>query len=83
MVILALIIALGLGSGLSCFLFASILSKSNDIGNTVGEYSKYTVGIDYDMRTNNLTDDEVKSFGRGYITEEDRTGIEPDMFTKI
>lgn len=75
--ILALIIALGLGFGMSCFIFASLLSKSNDIGNNVGEYSRYTFGIEYDMRTNNLTDDEVKTFGRGYITEEDRTGYSP------
>lgn len=81
--ILALIIALGLGFGLSCFLFASLLSGSNDIGNNVGEASRYTVGIEYDITTNNLSDAEVKSFGRGYITEEDRTRIEPDMFTQI
>ena len=81
--ILALIIALGLGFGLSCFLFASLLSKSNDIGNNVGEASWYTVGIEYDITTNNLSDAEVKSFGRDYITEEDRTGTEPDMFTQI
>jgi hypothetical protein len=81
--ILALIIALGLGFGLSCFLFASLLSRSNDIGNNVGEASRYTVGIEYDITTNNLSDAEVKSFGRDYITEEDRTGTEPDMFTQI
>ena len=81
--ILALIIAAGLGFGLSCLIFSVLLSRSNDIGNSVGTASKYTVGIDYDMRTNNLSNDELKSFGKGYISEDDMTGTEPDMFAQI
>lgn len=68
--IIALVIALGLGFGLSVLIFSALLLRSNDIGNEVGSDFQYTFGIDYEIRRNNLSADEASSFGSGYMTEE-------------
>ncbi len=43
--VLSFVLAIGLGFGLACLIFASLLSKSNDIGNSIGDAAHYTVGI--------------------------------------
>ena len=43
--ILALVLACVLGFGIACVIFSFILAKSNDIGNSVGSASQYTIGI--------------------------------------
>ena len=52
--ILALILSVGLGFGLACFIFATLLAKSNDIGNSIGEVAHYSVGITYDLNLNKM-----------------------------
>ena len=75
--ILALIISLGLGFGVSLLIFSSLLIRSNDIGNAAGSKSQYTFGIDYEIRRNNLSRGEADSFGSGYISGEETlpTGV--------
>lgn len=75
--ILALILAIGLGFGLACLIFASLLSKSNDIGNSVGEAGRYTVGISYDRSVDKLKKNEVDTFGLGYFRAEELNKPEP------
>jgi len=72
MLVLCIILSIGLGYGISCFLFATLLERSNDIGNTIGEASRYTVGISYNNTRNEMKADEAEKFGTWYITDEDR-----------
>lgn len=75
--ILAFILSIGLGFGLACLIFASILAKSNDIGNNMAEASRYTPGIDYDRSRDKLNKSERDSFTTGYIHAEDIDPNEP------
>ena len=78
MAILALILAIGLGFGLACFIFASLLTKSNDIGNSIGEASHYTVGITYDRTVNKMSKDERNNFALSYFrNDEEKAKSEP------
>ena len=38
--VFALLLAIGLGFGLACLIFASLLDKSNDIGNSIARYGR-------------------------------------------
>ena len=43
-------------------------------------YGRYTIGIAYDVSRDKLSDDEIDSFGNGYIRNEDRIrNNEPDV----
>ena len=75
--VLAFILAIGLGFGLACLIFASILAKSNDIGNSVASSGRYSVGISYDRSLDKLKKDEKESFTTGYIHPEDYNPNEP------
>lgn len=58
MAVIALILSIGLGFGLACFLFASLLSKSNNIGDSVGEAEQYHAKAIFDQH---LDDEYSKS----------------------
>lgn len=75
--VLALVLAIGLGFGLACLIFASLLAKSNDIGNSIASSSRYSVGINYDRSRDKLKKDEKDSFTVGYIHQEDYNPNEP------
>ena len=75
MTVLALILAAGVGFGLACFIFASLLAKSNDIGNSIGEASHYSLGIAYDRTQDKMKKEETETFGLGYFREEDQKKI--------
>ncbi len=75
--VLAFILAIGLGFGLACLIFASLLSKSNDIGNSIGEAGRYTIGISYDRCADKMKKNEVDVFGNGYFRDEDFSKSQP------
>lgn len=76
-------LAVGLGFGLACLIFAALLSGSNDIGNSVSRYKDYSGGVSFvffrdDIRKSAVPDyDEVQNFGNSFITEADRNRSEP------
>jgi hypothetical protein len=76
--VLSFVLAIGLGFGLACLIFASLLSKSNDIGNSIGDAAHYTVGISYDRSVDRLKRDERDTFGTGYFREEELNRPEPE-----
>lgn len=79
-----MLLAIGLGFGLACLIFASILSKSNDIGNSIGEASKYSNGIYYDQSADKLKNNTaVENFGLSYITKDDRLRDIPPTDRKV
>lgn len=80
----------GLGFGLSCFIFASLLSKSNDIGNSVGEVSRYAARPCFDRSIHRMTPDDEREFTRKYIKSDEyfrdeieKAKSEPAPDTKI
>ncbi|MBE7072636.1 MAG: hypothetical protein E7383_07810 [Ruminococcaceae bacterium] len=75
--VFALLLAIGLGFGLACLIFASLLDKSNDIGNSIASSSRYSIGINYDRSLDKLKKDEKESFTIGYIHKEDYNPNEP------
>lgn len=85
----ALILAIGLGFGISCHIFASILSKSNDIGNSVGEASQYDAKVKYDRSMHGMDEYQDKEFREKYLCDEyfreerERSVSEPADDTKI
>ena len=66
----SLILAIGLGFGLSCHLFASLLSQSNDIGNSVGEASHYDAKVKYDRTMHCMDGFQEKEFNEKYLSDE-------------
>lgn len=81
--ILAFFLALGLGFGCACFIFASLLAKSNDIGNSTGTLNHYSGGVVFDRRADRLKDSEKLSFGVGYFRKDDMTYVEPSSTKKV
>lgn len=76
--ILSFILSIGLGFGLACLIFASLLSKSNDIGNSIGEASHYTTGVTFDRRQDKIKKSEKDTFAIGYCrVDEQRKWKEP------
>lgn len=71
MVIFALILSMGVGFGLSCLFFASLLSKSNDIGNSVGAVSRYAERPVFDRSPHRISSEEEKEFIREYIKSDE------------
>lgn len=53
--LISLILAIGVGFGTACLIFASLLYKSNNLGDSIGKADLYTIGIQYD--TNHCYDD--------------------------
>lgn len=83
MTILALLLSIGLGFGLACFIFASLLAKSNDIGNSVGEVGHYSLGISYDRTQDKMKDKERENFALGYFREEDQNKKPEPAYDKL
>ncbi len=75
--------SVGLGFGLACVIFAILLSRSNDIGNSTGMVEDYKIDISFDVCKNHLEhhwekQDEADLFIIKY-TENIDSGIEePD-----
>ena len=78
-----LILASGLGFGLACFIFASLLSKSNDIGNSIGSVYDYGSGVNFDTRANRMKKSEKDTFGATYISPEERQKSKCDVNRKV
>lgn len=62
--ILALIFGTGLGFGTAFLVCASMLKKSNDIGDSVGEAKEYSSGAVFTVSTKRLKKAERESFVR-------------------
>ena len=74
---LVLILASGLGFGTACFIFATLLSNSNNIGNSVGSASTYSGGVVFDRREDRISSSVRDSFGVGYIRGDEANRMQP------
>ena len=48
LLIISILFSVSLGFALACFIFAIILSRSNDIGNSTGTVEDYKIDISFD-----------------------------------
>lgn len=60
--ITALLFAIGVGFGVSCWLFGTLLEKSNNIGDSRGNKYEYHAFVNYTCRREKLSDSERNSF---------------------
>lgn len=75
---LAILLAPGLGFGLVCFIFAKLLEKSNDLGDSKGDAAFYTNGILFNTRKDRINNSEKNTFADQYCVQINRKYIEPD-----
>lgn len=76
--LLAFILAPGLGFGLVCFIFAKLLSDSNNLGDSTGDATFYTDGIWFATRKDRISKSEKESFAMNYFVPINRKYVEPD-----
>ena len=75
--------SVGLGFGLACVIFAILLSRSNDIGNSTGMVEDYKIDISFDVCKERLEQywekpDETDLFCEQYFENIDSEIEEPD-----
>ena len=58
----SLLFASGVGFGLSCWIFGSVLDKSNNLGDYKGESFDYSASARFDIRRDKMSKDESSSF---------------------
>ncbi len=80
---LAIIFAPGLGFGLVFFIFAKLLAKSNDLGDSKGDASFYTNGILFNTRKDRINNSEKNSFALSYHVPINRKYAEPDGLKEV
>ena len=68
---LALLFASGVGFGLSCWIFGTVLEKSNNIGDYRGMKSDYRAYVHFRMRKDKMSKGEYESFPRMYAIKLD------------
>ena len=83
MTVIALILSIGLGFGLACLIFASLLSKSNDIGNSICSASSYSGGVVFDRRSDRMKKDEKETFALSYTRDENYVDKGPAPSKKV
>ena len=81
--VIAFLLSIGVGFGLACLIFASILSKSNDIGNSIGSASNYTGGPVFDRRSDRMKKEERESFAISYTRDENYMDKGPASYKKV
>ena len=64
--ILSFLFASGLGFGLSCWIYGTMLDKSNNIGDSKGDSSEYGVMVQYTMKRDDLNSSERSVFSSTY-----------------
>lgn len=63
---ISLVFAIGVGFGLSCWIFGTLLEKSNNIGDSRGDRFEYNARVTYTARRDKLLKDEWQSFTSMY-----------------
>ena len=60
--ILAFLLASGVGFGLSCWIFGTLLDKSNNMGDYKGERREYNAFANFKVRSDKMNKSEYSSF---------------------
>ena len=75
---ISFLFAIGVGFGLSCLIFGSMLDKSNNIGDSRGSANDYKAYIHYTARKDCLNKEDKTSFCNRYYERID----DPDLPSK-
>lgn len=74
---LALLFGSGLGCGLSFWICATMLEKSNNIGDSHGDSKDYGAAVHFTERINNLKSNDKKTFSITYARNIEDKNAEP------
>jgi hypothetical protein len=66
--------AIGVGFGLSCWIFGTLLNKSNNIGDSRGAKYEYNTNVNFTSRTDNMSKSESDSYIHYHAVKFDDTG---------
>ena len=80
---MSLLFALGLGFGLSCWIFGTILDKSNNIGDSRGDKNQYGAYIVYTDKKDRLSKDDRQSYVYRNAIKIDEPGSAPAGSEKV
>ena len=75
--IMAFLFAIGLGFGLSCWIFGTILDKSNNIGDSHGKSIDYRAYVTFTARKDRMSNAERDSFSARYAERIDSPSAGP------
>lgn len=75
--IMSFLFAIGVGFGLSCWIFGTILEKSNNIGDSHGTKDEYQAYVTFTQRTDKMKNDEKNSFCYRYAEKIDNQTASP------
>ena len=75
--IMAFLFAIGLGFGLSCWIFGTILDKSNNIGDSRGRNSDYKAYVTFTARKDRMSNAERDCFSARYAEKIDSPSAGP------
>ena len=74
----ALLLSLGLGMGLSCWILGTILYKSNTMGDNYGAKSDYGINVMFTARKDRLSGQEQTTFASSNSVRIDNTHRSPN-----
>lgn len=60
--VISFLFAIGVGFGLSCWIFGTLLDKSNNIGDSRGNKYEYRAFVNFTARRDKMSDSERNSF---------------------
>lgn len=80
---ISFLFAIGVGFGLSCLIFGSMLDKSNNIGDSRGSANDYKAYIHYTARKDCLNKEDKTSFCNRYYERIDDPDLEPRGYERV
>lgn len=81
--LLSFLFASGVGFGLACLIFGTLLDRSNNIGDSRGGVSDYKAYVSFTARKDRLNKEERGSFCRMYAKRIDDPSTEPKPFERV
>ena len=75
---ISFLFAIGVGFGLSFFIYGTLLDKSNNIGDSKGDKGTYGVHVNYTMKRDRLNNTEKNSFSSTYAKRIDNLTASPN-----
>ncbi|MBR4948445.1 MAG: hypothetical protein IKZ29_07805 [Clostridiales bacterium] len=75
--LLSFLFASGVGFGLACWIFGTLLDKSNNIGDSHGSMADYRAYVSFTARKDRLNKEEKASFCSRYAQRIDDPSTEP------
>ena len=75
---ISFLFAIGVGFGLSFFIYGTLLDKSNNIGDSKGDKNAYSAHVNFTMKKDRLSGSEKNSFSTAYSKRIDNLVASPN-----